>query len=231
MIFGSLPMSADLPPQRSPGAPPRVPHVGTYRRELPVSVERLYENAIDWAHLPYLHRSTFARVECIEAGEWGFRARVWQRFREDQRPFLIEVRLDRECRRWITRTLDGPGAGAEVWTHAFAAGERRTDIVVDFFVPGATAERAERLREFYVDLYARLYDEDVRSGSTRPGAAALVSSGSGARSAGLPTCARGFRSSSRSADAVSACSSSTARSSRIQRYVRTCSARWSAASF
>jgi len=138
-----------------------VPHIGTYRRELPVSVERLYENAIDWAHLPYLHRSTFARIDCIDAGDWGFRARVWQRFREDGQPFVIELRLDRDCHRWTTRTLAGPGSGTEVWTHAFPIDERRTDIVVDFFVPEATAERVERLREFYVSLYARLYDEDV----------------------------------------------------------------------
>ena len=54
-----------------------VPHVGTYRRELPVSIDRLYENAIDWEHLPYLHRTSFARIECQDAGSWGFRARVW----------------------------------------------------------------------------------------------------------------------------------------------------------
>jgi nitrite reductase/ring-hydroxylating ferredoxin subunit len=32
--------------------------------------------------------------------------------------------------------------------------------VVDFFVPGASAERAPELGKFYRDLYARLYDED-----------------------------------------------------------------------
>jgi phenylpropionate dioxygenase-like ring-hydroxylating dioxygenase large terminal subunit len=138
-----------------------VPHIGTYRRELPVSVERLYENAIDWAHLPYLHRSTFARVDCIEAGDWGFRARVWLRGRADGQSLVIELRLDRDCRRWITRTVEGSGSGNEIWTHAFPIGERPTDIVVDFFIPGATGERVQRLREFFVELYARLYDEDV----------------------------------------------------------------------
>lgn len=139
----------------------RVPHIGTYRRALAVSVERLYENAIDWEHLPYLHRSTFSRIECVAGGEWGFRARVWQSFRGDGRPFLIELKLERESRRWITRTLEGPGSGTEIWTHAFAVDERHTDIVVDFFVPGVPSESVGRLREFYTDLYARLYDEDV----------------------------------------------------------------------
>ncbi|MGH7988383.1 MAG: Rieske 2Fe-2S domain-containing protein [Candidatus Binataceae bacterium] len=146
---------------REPTNDSRVPHIGTYRRELPVNNERLYENAIDWEHLPYLHRSTFSRIECLAAGTWGFRGRVWQTVGEDRPPFIIELKLDRTCRRWITKTLDGPGCGSEVWTHAFPMGARRTDIVVDFFVPRVSAERAAALRESYTKLYARLYDEDV----------------------------------------------------------------------
>lgn len=138
----------------------RVPHVGTYRRELPVSLERMYENTIDWEHLPYLHRSSFARIECLEAGDWGFRAQVWSQPYDERRRFVIELKLDRDLHRWITRTLDGPGLGSEVWTHAFALGERQTLVVVDFFVPGASAERAPELGKIYRDLYARLYDED-----------------------------------------------------------------------
>jgi nitrite reductase/ring-hydroxylating ferredoxin subunit len=140
--------------------PPRVPHVGTYRRELPVTLERMYENAIDWEHLPYLHRSSFARIECLDAGEWGFRAHVWAQPYDERRRFIIELKLDRELNRWITRTLDGPGIGSEVWTHAFALGERRTLVVVDFFVPGASVDRAPELGRIYRELYSRLYDED-----------------------------------------------------------------------
>src|SRR6202050_4935767 len=140
---------------------PRVPHIGTYRRELPVSVERLYENAIDWEHLPYIHRSSFARIECVEAGDWGFRARVWPQAYDERRSFVIELRLYRECRRWISSTLEGAGQGNEVWTHAFPVGERETHINVDFFAPGITPERAPGLFERYRNLYTRLYDEDV----------------------------------------------------------------------
>jgi nitrite reductase/ring-hydroxylating ferredoxin subunit len=139
----------------------QVPHLGAWRRVLPVSVERLYENAIDWEHLPYLHRSSFARVECIAAGEWGFRARVWSQPYDEHRMFVIELKLDRDCRRWITSTLEGPGQGSEVWTHAFPIGERETHIVVDFFVPGITPDRGPERFEAYRTLYARLYDEDV----------------------------------------------------------------------
>ncbi len=137
-----------------------VPHIATYRRELNVNLERLYENAIDWEHLPFLHRSTFSRIDCQDAGPWGFRARVWMQPYDERGGFVIELGLDRDCRRWITSTLEGPGAGTEIWTHAFSLGERQTLVVVDFFVPGARDERARLLAEYYRNLYARLYDED-----------------------------------------------------------------------
>ena len=41
---------------------------------LPVSLERLYENALDWEHLPHLHQSSFASITCEAAGPWGWRA-------------------------------------------------------------------------------------------------------------------------------------------------------------
>jgi len=145
----------------------RVPHVGTYRRELPVSIERLYENAIDWEHLPYLHRTTFARIERIDSGDWGFRARVWTHPYEERRAFVIELKLDRDCRRWITSTLEGNGTGTEIWTHAFSLAERTTLVVVDFFVPEVDDAAAARLGDYYQRLYARLYDEDVAMMSRR----------------------------------------------------------------
>jgi nitrite reductase/ring-hydroxylating ferredoxin subunit len=151
----------DMSTDSSTTANLKVPHLGTYRRVLPVSVERLYENAIDWEHLAYLHRSSFARVECLEAGAWGFRARVWSQPYDAQRMFVIELKLDRDCRRWITSTLEGPGYGSEVWTHAFPVAERETHIVVDYFVPGLEPDRARTRFEAYKSLYTRLYDEDV----------------------------------------------------------------------
>jgi len=50
--------------------------VGSYQRRMPVSLDRMYENALDWAHLPFLHQSSFASIELIEAGDWGWRPGV-----------------------------------------------------------------------------------------------------------------------------------------------------------
>jgi nitrite reductase/ring-hydroxylating ferredoxin subunit len=149
------------------GSERSVPHAGTYRRKLPVGIDRLYENAIDWEHLPFLHRASFSRIECAAAGEWGFRARVWGQSLDERRSFVIEIRLDRELRRWITTTLDGPGTGSEIWTHAFALAARETLVVVDFFLPGLDKAKRADVGRYYCGLYTRLYDEDVRMMSER----------------------------------------------------------------
>ena len=48
-----------------------------------------------------------------------------------------------------------------MWTHAFAVAARRTDIVVDFFVPGIDIADRERVGAAFSNTYERLYDEDV----------------------------------------------------------------------
>src|SRR5258708_9703754 len=144
-----------------------VPHVGTYRRELPVSLERMYENTIDWAHLPYLHRSSFARIEPVRSDDSGFQAWVWSRRSPDGPPFLLELTLNRDRRRWISRTIDCPGTGSEIWTQVIPLAERRIEVIVDFFVPDIPPERIVTIRDFLVSLYMQLYDEDVAMMTTR----------------------------------------------------------------
>jgi len=134
-----------------------LPHVGTYRRAMDVSLERMYENTLDWEHLPYVHNSSFGSINCVEAGRWGWRAEL-----TDTRgnPSLIELRLDRESRRWITRNIEGSAAGSEIWTHVFVTGERSIEIVVDFFVPDVDPAKRDRIGAAYTNLYHQLYDED-----------------------------------------------------------------------
>jgi len=135
----------------------RLPHVGTYRRAMNVSLERMYENALDWEHLPYVHSGSFSAINCVDAGSWGWRAALKDGKGRDS---LIELRLDRESRRWITRNIEGGATGSEIWTHVFVTGQRSLEIVVDFFVPGATSENRDHLGKVYTDLYHQLYDED-----------------------------------------------------------------------
>lgn len=135
-----------------------VDHVGTYKRSLPVNLDRMYENALDWAHLPHLHAGSFQEIECVDAGAWGWRCRsVDKKGRES----VLELALDRSCRRWITRNLEGPSKGAEIWTHVFVTGQRELDLVIDFFVPGVAEADREKVGRAYAAAYEVLYDEDV----------------------------------------------------------------------
>jgi len=136
----------------------RLDHVGTYQRSLPVSLERMYENALDWEHLPHLHGSSFTAIRCEDSGAWGWRAWVTGANGADS---LLELRLDRDCRRWITRNLQGPNQGAEIWTHVFVTAPRELDLVIDFFVPDVPAQARDKVGLAYARQYELLYDEDV----------------------------------------------------------------------
>ena len=141
-----------------PAPDSRLDHVGTYKRTLPVSLQRMYENTLDWQHLAHLHSSSFQQIHCLDSGAWGWRAEVTG---ANGGKSLLELSLDRSCRRWITRNLEGPNEGAEIWTHVFVEAPRQLDIVVDFFVPGVALEAREKVGYAYARQYEILYDEDV----------------------------------------------------------------------
>ena len=135
--------------------------VGSYQRRMPVSLDRMYENALDWAHLPFLHQRSFASIELIDAGDWGWRAALVSAHAAEQADaFIIQLSLDRTHRRWISSTLEGPGAGSEIWTHVFEYGPRDIAIQADFFVPGVALDQKVRVGASYQKLYQGLYDED-----------------------------------------------------------------------
>jgi nitrite reductase/ring-hydroxylating ferredoxin subunit len=60
----------------------------------------------------------------------------------------------------VSRTLEGDGAGTEIWTTLRPHDAASTDIEVEFLVPGISAEAAPKLGALYTALYTRLWDED-----------------------------------------------------------------------
>ena len=137
--------------------------VGSYRRRMKVSLERMYENALDWEHLPFLHSSAFSSIDLIEAGDWGWRADLGlaQRPEGGKPPHItLQLSLDRTHRRWISSTLEGPGIGSEIWTHLFEFGPRDLEIQADFFIPGIDEPDRAATGAVYAALYQGLYDED-----------------------------------------------------------------------
>ncbi len=137
-----------------------VARVGVYRRSVQASLDRVWENVLDWEHLPFLHRTSFAAIDCQDAGAWGWRARVALQPAGRLRELLLELRVERDARRYLARTLEGTGKGTEIWTQLDVLGPRRTGVEVEFHVPGVEPGSRDALGGLYAALYRTLWDED-----------------------------------------------------------------------
>jgi nitrite reductase/ring-hydroxylating ferredoxin subunit len=134
--------------------------VATYRRTVRASADRVWENVHDWEHLPWLHRTSFSSIELRESGDWGWRARIGLQPEAPPRAIELELVLDSNAPRYVSRTLDGPGAGTEIWTEVRGRSDTATDISVEFLLPDVDPDAVDRLGEGMVALYTRLWDED-----------------------------------------------------------------------
>ena len=113
------------------------------RRRVDAPLERVWENVHDWEHLPWVHASSFQAIECIDSGAWGWRARL--ALAPGGREILTELVRDTKGDRYVTRTLAGPGVGTEIWTSLARSGAHRTDVEVEFHLPGVDRERRDAI--------------------------------------------------------------------------------------
>jgi nitrite reductase/ring-hydroxylating ferredoxin subunit len=132
----------------------------TYTREVRAGIDRIWENVLDWEHLPALHEIYFNHVALIEIGGWGWRAELTKKPSTADRRLLLELQIDRAKTRYCVRTLAGDGIGTEIWTQLKALGPDRTAIEVRFYLPEHRPERLASLGEKYRVSYARLWDQD-----------------------------------------------------------------------
>lgn len=139
----------------------RLSEVAVYQRVIGAGIERIWENVLDWEHLPWLHASSFSAVELLEARRDGWRARVWLGAAEHAVESIIETHLDFARKRYLTLTTGGVGAGSEIWTALDERGAN-TAIEVRFLVPDLPPEHREAVGQMYVGLYTILWDEDER---------------------------------------------------------------------
>lgn len=139
----------------------RLTHVGTYRRDVHASIERVWENALDWEHLPWLHKSSFTAITLLERGPSHWRASMTVAGVMPHR-LVVELRTDRAQLAYVTRTLEGLGTGTEIRTQLERAHDRTTRIEVGFHVAGAARMVARLAFARYTQLYTRLWDEDER---------------------------------------------------------------------
>ncbi|MFP8881858.1 MAG: Rieske (2Fe-2S) protein [Myxococcota bacterium] len=133
--------------------------VATYRREVSASEDRVWENVRDWEHLPWLHNQSFRALEHLESGDWGWRVEL-SLASSDSRTISLELIIDASQSRYVSRTIAGVGEGSEIWTTVEPIDACRTDIEVEFHLPGVRPDQAAALGAAYTALYTRLWDED-----------------------------------------------------------------------
>lgn len=137
--------------------PPALTHVATYRRRIAASTERVWENVRDWEHLPFLHATSFRSIELEAQSASGWRARIGLLPSSD---IQLELAIEPDAPRYVSRTLSGPGAGSEIWTSVASVAADATDIEVAFWLPGVAPAGADAIGAAYTRLYTRLWDED-----------------------------------------------------------------------
>ena len=131
---------------------------GSHARRVPASLTRIWENVLDWEHLPHLHAGTFAACRIEAQGPWGWRAALTSA--ASGREERVDLRIDRPAGRYATRLLDGPFAGGEIRVALTAVADHVTDVLVEFHLPLDPGPGAEAIGAAFARAYAVLWDED-----------------------------------------------------------------------
>lgn len=136
---------------------PELTRVATYERRVAAAIERIFENVRDWEHLPWLHASSFRSIALRGADARGWRAQIGLHGGAE---IGLELAIESNAPRYVSRTTEGPGAGSEIWTTVTEVGPHATDVAVEFWLPGVAAEHRDAIGAAYVQFYTRLWDED-----------------------------------------------------------------------
>jgi len=131
--------------------------VATYSRRVAASLERVWENVRDWEHLPWLHAASFRSIALEDEGAWGWRARIGLHPSAEIR---LELVIDADRPRYVSRTLEGPGARSEIWTTLAPISDAATDVAVEFWLADVAPASADAIGAVFTRLYTQLWDED-----------------------------------------------------------------------
>jgi len=134
--------------------------VALYRRAIRASIASVWDNVLDWAHLPWLHHTTFRSIDATQAGPGGWTAHIEMQPGGADHRLTVELRIERSASRYVARTTAGAGIGSEIWTTLTPTTDEETDIEVRFLVPECEPALADALGTGYLATYRQLWDED-----------------------------------------------------------------------
>ncbi|MEO1321943.1 MAG: Rieske 2Fe-2S domain-containing protein [Pseudomonadota bacterium] len=135
-------------------------YLGNYKRRLATNMARMMENAHDWEHLPYVHASSFASIDLIAQGDWGWRAKIGLHGGGHQ---LLDLLVDAPKNYWVSTVYSGPGEGTQIHTQATTLNTDEIEVDVRFYLPEAPADEeiGTAVHAYLADQYRQLYDEDI----------------------------------------------------------------------
>lgn len=138
-------------------------YLGNYVRRLPTNMARMIENAYDWEHLPYVHPSSFASIDLIDSGDWGWRARIGVPGGLEPTYQMLDLLVDAGQNYWVSTVFNGPGEGIEIHTQATTLSADEIEVDVRFYLPDAPDDAAASaaILSYMQRQYATLYDEDI----------------------------------------------------------------------
>lgn len=134
--------------------------VGMIERTIHAPLVRVWENVHDWEHLPHLHDTSFSVCALQDAGPWGWRAETRPAGDDGTgEPGIVELVTDHEAGHYVSRIIDGPTKGMEIWTKLIDKGEV-TDIEVRFLAPEIDGIAGDVMGQIMIGVYTQLWDED-----------------------------------------------------------------------
>lgn len=138
-------------------------YLGNYVRKLPTNMARMMENAYDWEHLPFVHPSSFASIDLVESGAWGWRARIGVPGGLEPTYQMLDLLVDAEKNYWVSSVYNGPGEGIEIHTQATTLSEDEIEVDVRFYLPETPGDdgASSAILQYMQGQYAMLYDEDI----------------------------------------------------------------------
>lgn len=128
--------------------------VNQYERRIKASITRVWENVLDWEHLPWLHDTSFDYVSLDEGGEWG-----WRTWSNPEKTASVELAVNQDASEYVARSYTGNQQVSEIWTQLTPV-DNHTDIKVTFDLPDIKPEQVDKLGTLFLSLYTKLWDED-----------------------------------------------------------------------
>ena len=127
--------------------------VASYQRTILAPLERVWENVLDWEHLPHLHASSFDYIELDDAGDWG-----WRTWSDKGHASHVELCVAKG-ESYVARSYHGGQQVSEIWT-TLKPQANSTAINVEFYFPDVDQTAIGNLADLMLTLYSRLWDED-----------------------------------------------------------------------